>query len=157
MKKKSKYKPKRVYLNALEWVISGLKPLNKVDDEAVKIKIKNHDAMLKLTQGTADLLDMDTLVKASNMSISLERSQKLGTDWRDELEAAKQALIAVIERGQKTARYVCKGSEMSAINLMMEIHDAQLDNATVSMLEKALVYINNRRSGGDTVTIHVHQ
>ena len=94
--------------------------------------------MLKLTQGTADLLDMDTLVKASNMSISLERSQKLGTDWRDELEAAKQALIAVIERGQKTARYVCKGSEMSAINLMMEIHDAQLDNATVSMLEKAL-------------------
>lgn len=157
MKKKSKYKPKPVYANAVEWVISGLKPLNQVADEAIKVKIKNHDAMLKLTQGTADILDMDTLVRASNMSISLERSQKLGTDWRDELEAAKQALVSVIERGQKTARYVCKGPEMAAINLMMEVHDAQLDNATVSMLEKALVYINNRRSGGDTVTIHVHQ
>jgi hypothetical protein len=39
-------------------------------------------------------------------------------------------------------RFVLKAEELVAMNLVMEIHDAQLDNTTVNDMEKAMDIVN---------------
>lgn len=138
MKKKSKYKPRTIIADAMHYVLSGFKPLNQVDDEAVKLKIKNHDALLALSSGNGSVAVLDVLIAAINMSEALARSSKLGIDWIDDIAHASDALHSVAVRGLSTGRFVCKGPELTAINLGMEVHDAQLDACTVAQLDAAL-------------------
>ena len=69
--------------------------------------------------------------------------QDLGADWLDEIRAAQDALFDVVQRGSKTQRYVCKAAELTAINLALDIHDSQLDGATVRDVEDCLDIVNS--------------
>jgi len=150
MRKKSRYKPKGVRLDVMNWVQSGLKPFNAIE-YGVGIRIKNHDALKSLSRGEAKQLDITTLVDAMNMTEGFVRlRQDLGADWLDEIRAAQDALFDVVQRGVKTQRYVCKAAELTAINLALEIHDSQLDGATVRDVEDCLGIVSavmkNRRA-----------
>ena len=62
-----------------------------------------------------------------------------GKDWHTEIRAAQDAVLKMAQRGlAKGDKFVFTGAEMQAVNLCMDVHDAQLDNCTVSELEKAL-------------------
>ena len=67
MRKKSKYKPKGVRLDAVNWVLSGLKPISSVGDAVVVLKAKNHSAMTEIVQGRGDRNQVDTLIEALNV------------------------------------------------------------------------------------------
>jgi Rps23 Pro-64 3,4-dihydroxylase Tpa1-like proline 4-hydroxylase len=41
-------------------------------------------------------------------------------------------------RGATSKRFILKADELVAMNLVMEIHDAQLDQTTVTDMEKAM-------------------
>lgn len=138
MRKKSKYKPKGVRLDAINWVLSGLKPFKSVEYSTF-VRIRNHDAMDKLRRGDATKDDIDILIGAFNMTEAYMRLRpELGADWADEIKAGLDALHAVGKRGVESKRFILKADELVAMNLVMEIHDAQLDNTTVNDMEKAM-------------------
>ena len=137
MRKKSKYKPKPIRTDAIDWVLSGMKPFTSVAI-GTDIRIKNHLAMDQLRRGVATKEDVDILRGVVNMLEGLGR-MGIGDDWQEEIRAGQDALLAVARRGVKNnMRFVVTGPELQALNLAMEIHDAQLEACTVRQLEQAL-------------------
>jgi hypothetical protein len=82
------------------------------------------------------------LITAFNITEALAM-MRIGEDWKDEIRAAQDALLAMGRRGVETGKFILRGPELSIFNLAMEIHDAQLDACTVSELEKAIDIVNS--------------
>lgn len=143
MRKRSSYKPKGVRLDAVNWVLSGMRPM-RLHGEATMLRVKNHAAMKDMVEGRADRNTIDVLIAAMNMTeaLSLVRDE-LGADWRAEITAAQNALFSMAQRGvDKGNRFLFTGPELTAMNLAMDIHDAQIDNCTIKELEKAMELIH---------------
>ena len=138
MRKRSKYKPKGVRLDNMAWVQSGLRRVEDVSASAT-IKIRNHDAMNTLRLGTATRVEIDIIIAALNIAEALAR-QGVGSDWLPELRTAQDALLTLARRGL-TSRFIVRGDELTALNLAMEIHDAQLETVTVKQLETAMEFV----------------
>jgi hypothetical protein len=125
-------------MDALSWVLDGLKPFSSSEYSTVS-RIKNHAAMDTLRRGDATIADIDILIGAFNMAEAYMRLRpELGADWADEINAGLDALHAVGKRGLVSGRFILKAGELVAMNLVMEIHDAQLDNTTVKDMEQAM-------------------
>jgi hypothetical protein len=138
MRKRSKYRPKGVLPDPMTWLLAGMKPF-KDAPYSVDLRIKNHGAIDALRRGVATKDDMDVLIGAFNMTEAFVRLRPdLGVDWADEIKAGMDALYAVSKRGAESMRFILKASELVAMNLLMEIHDAQLDQTTVKDLEEAM-------------------
>jgi hypothetical protein len=134
MRKRSKYKPKGVRLDALNWVLSGLKPVSQVGDALVILKAKNHSALTEVVQGRGNRDQIDVLIAALNMCEAYAIHGK-GNDWLPEINKAQDALYEMAKRGLENEKFLFRGPEMQAVNLAMEIHDAQLEESTVKQLE----------------------
>jgi hypothetical protein len=137
-RKKSKYKPKGVRLDATTWVINGFRNISETGDAVLHLKIKNHESLECLRKGEATRMDIDAIISAFNMAEALARMQ-IGDDYSAEIKAGQDALLEVAKRGvSRDDRFVLKASELTAINLVLEIHDAQLEITTIGELEKAM-------------------
>lgn len=139
MRKRSRYKPKGVILDTMSWIKQGMQIVDGMD-VGLDLKIKNHAAMANLTQGRGTRDDMDIVIGALNMTEALTRiNPELGRDWAAEIRAAQDALYSLGKRGLANGeRFIFKADEMKAVNLGMEIHDAQLERSTVRDIELAL-------------------
>jgi len=138
MRKRSKYRPKGILPDPMTWLLAGMKPFKEVPF-SVDLRIKNHAAMDALRRGMATKDDIDVLISAFNMTEACMRLRPdLGSDWADEIKTGLDALHAVAVRGAKSMRFILKAQELVAMNLVMEIHDVQLDQTTVKDLEKAM-------------------
>jgi hypothetical protein len=138
MRKRSKYRPKGLLPDPVSWVLAGMKPFTSVSLSA-DLRIKNHDAMDLLRRGDATIATIDVLIGAFNMCEAYTMLRpELGQDWKEEIKAGLDALHAVGQRGVASGRFILKAEELNAMNLVMEIHDAQLDNTTVNDMEKAM-------------------
>ena len=142
MRKQSKYRPKGVRVDAVNWVLSGLKPV-VAHTEVLNLRTKNHSAMASMLAGTGTRDDVDILIAAMNMTeaLSLTRGE-LGIDWKQEINAAQNALFTMAQRGLIKNRFLFTGPEMQALKLAMEIHDAQIEQSTIQDFEKALALVN---------------
>lgn len=137
-KPRKKYKPKGIRMDAVGWVLKGLQPFKTVE-YSTTLRIKNHAAMDALRKGDATMADIDVLIGAFNMCEAyIMLRPELGADWSDEIKAGLDALHAVGVRGVMSKRFILKADELVAMNLVMEIHDAQLDQTTVTDMEKAM-------------------
>lgn len=96
--------------------------------------------MNTLRLGTATKAEIDVLINALNVSEALAHNG-VGGDWMPELRTAQDALYTLAKRGL-TSRFIVRGEELKALNLAMEIHDAQLEAVTVKQLEAALNFVN---------------
>ena len=138
MRKRSKYKPKGQLPDPVTWVLAGIKQFKTVP-KSIDIRIKNHDAMDALRKGEAGKPEIDILIGAFNMAEAyMKLRPDLGADWADEIRAGQDALHDVAKRGVDSGRFVLKASELTAMNLVMELHDVQLDNTTVRDMELAM-------------------
>lgn len=136
MRKRSSYRPKPQLPNPVAWIINGFKPISQ--SGIVNVQIKNHNAIDALRKGIADREDIDTIIEALNIAEALQRLG-IGDEYKDELRSAQDALYAVSKRGvDREYRFVLKAQELTAINLGMEIHDAQIEVTTVEQMEKAI-------------------
>ena len=136
MRKRSSYRPKPQLPNPVAWIINGFKPVSEAG--IVNVQIKNHNAIDALRKGIADREDIDTIIEAFNIAEALQRLG-IGDEYKDELRSAQDALYAVSKRGvDREYRFVLKAQELTAINLGMEIHDAQIEVTTVKQMEKAI-------------------
>ena len=139
MRKRSKYKPRGVRLDNMAWVQASLMQVEDISESAT-IKIRNHDAMNTLRLGQATKMEIDVIIGALNIAEALAR-QGVGSDWMPELRVAQDALYTLAKRGL-TSRFIVRGDELTALNLAMEIHDAQLATVTVKQLEAAMNFVN---------------
>lgn len=137
-RKKSKYKPKGVRLDAITWVLNGFRNISETGDAVLNLKIKNHESIECLRKGVATRIDIDTIIGAFNIAEALAR-MKIGDDYAAEIKAGQDALLDVAKRGvSRDDKFILKAAELSAINLAMEVHDAQLEITTIGELEKAM-------------------
>ena len=148
MRKRSSYRPRPQLPNPVAWVINGFKPVSQAG--IVNVQIKNHHAIDALRKGIADREDIDSIIEAFNVAEALQRLG-IGDEYAEELREAQDALYAVSKRGvDREYRFVLKAQELVAINLGMEIHDAQIEVTTIQMLEKAMdivkAEIKNRKA-----------
>jgi hypothetical protein len=143
MRKKSKYKPKGVRLDATTYVLNGFRLVSTTGGAALDLKIKNHSALEALRTGQAKRYDIDSIISALNVSEALSRLG-IGHEYVDEIKEGQDALLELSRRGiNREDRFVAKASELMAINYGMELHDAQLDITTIAQLEKALDIVMN--------------
>ena len=136
MRKRSRYRPKGVILDPINHVLSGMKRVGSIS-AGTDLMIKNHSCLDAVRRGEATRDDIDVLIAALNMTEALAL-MRIGEDWKVEIRAAQDALFAVGSRGAETGKFILRGPELTALNLGMEIHDAQLAVCTVSELERAI-------------------
>ena len=135
---RKKYKPKPIRLDATTWVINGFRNISDTGDAILHLKIKNHESLECLRKGQAGRIDIDTIIGAFNIAEALARLD-IGEDYANEIKSGQDALLAVAKRGvSRDDRFILKAEELSAINLAMEVHDAQLEITTIGELEKAM-------------------
>jgi len=139
MRKRSKYRPRGLIYDTMNHVLSGMKVVGAIS-AGTTLKIKNHTALESVRQGLGTREDIDVLISAFNITEALAL-MRIGDDWKDEIRAAQDALLAVGRRGAETGKFILRGPELTSFNLAMEIHDAQLDACTVSELEKAIDFV----------------
>jgi hypothetical protein len=139
MRKKSKYKPRGVRLDNLSWIVAGMKKVGSLPTAGVSLKLKNHEALDSILKGIGTRDHVDVLIAAVNMAEAMIRIRDdLGRDWAEEIRAAQDALFTMAKRGVEKDSFVFTGPEMTAVKLVMDIHDAQLDNCFVKEMERAL-------------------
>ena len=143
MRKKSKYKPKGIRLDAVNWVIAGMKPISSVGDAILVLKAKNHSALTEVVQGRGNREQIDVLIGALNICEAFAVHGK-GSDWLPEIKEAQDALYDMALRGVNTEKFLFRGPEMQAVNLAMDLHDLQLEAATVKELEDMTDFVTKQ-------------
>lgn len=135
MRKKCKRKHYDTSVNPLNYVLNGMLPV-RITSPIMTVRIKNHSAMQAAVMGKAGFNDIDTLIAAFNMGEALA-SLGVGSEYLAEIKLANASVVCMQLRGGLT------GPEIAALNLGMEIHDAQLDDSrtTLALLEQALAIV----------------
>lgn len=128
-------------LNTMGYVLESFTPISKLDRYFVDLKIKNHLALNNLTKGIAMRDDIDTLIQSVNIVEALYR-MGFGREYADDVRAGLDALHTVGVRGVATGRFILKSEEMNALNVIMELHDAQLEVITLKDMENAIKLVN---------------
>ena len=142
MRKKSNYKPRPVRVDNLNWILSGMKKVGTLPSAGVELKLKNHEALDSILKGQGTREHIDVLIAAVNICEALVRVRDdLGLDWANEIKAAQDAIYTMAKRGVEKNSFVFTGLEMTAMKLVMDVHDAQLDNCTVKEMEQAMFIV----------------
>ena len=140
MRKRSKYRPRAKFADPLGYVLEGFKRLAQHDDFLINLRLKNHAAFVLLARGEATQETMQTLLSANNVSHALV-ALEIGKEHEEVLLAGSAALLAVGRRGLTNGRFILKGPELTALNGLMDLHDAQLGSITIKELERAVDWL----------------
>jgi hypothetical protein len=142
MRKKSSYKPRPIRADNLNWILAGMKKVGTLPSAGLELKLKNHEALDSVLKGQGTRDHMDVLISAVNICEALVRVRDdLGLDWANEIRAAQDALYTMAKRCAEKNRFAFTGPEMTAMKLVMDVHDVQLDNCTVKEMERALFIV----------------
>lgn len=152
MRKKSKYRPKRVLLNPVGFVLENLTPVRMHSSFMTDLKIKNHGALATLMQGRATRADIDALIQMVNITEALYRLG-FGNDYGDIVNNALVALRDVAARGADSGHFIMKASEIKAMNEAIELHDAQMDVIVLKDMERAIELVNQEYRRGRMTAI----
>jgi hypothetical protein len=152
MKKRSSYRPKWALVNPIAYVLESFTPVRVYDSYLVDNKIRNHGAMSNLTRGLADKQDVTTLISMVNMTEALYRLG-FGKEYGDVVKDGAESLHMLGRRGLQTGRFILKAQEMSHLNLIMELHDAQMEIATIKDIERAIDLFNKEFQQRKTIRI----
>ena len=155
MRKRSKYRPKAVLPDPLSYVLKGFVPITAVQDENTKLRIKNHSAIEDVRTGAATKHSLDVLINSFNMAETLA-VMGIGDEYLPEIHSAQDALREMIEKGiERDCRFLFTGQQLQDVVLGMEVHDAQLDRATLGELQQALRLIVKMQAQGKVDKIKV--
>lgn len=137
MRKRSKYRPRVMLQNPLEFVLSGMKPVRDLPGIFLDVQLKNRAALEQIRMGQATKDDIDMLIGAFNIAEALAING-LGYDWKDEINAAQNDLLELARRGvERNMRFIMTAKQWESLKLVMDLHEEQLAQATVYDIEKA--------------------
>lgn len=151
MRKRSAYRPRGICLDTMAFVKETLEPIS-TREECVTFKLRNHQALAALAKGHGMSHDIRVVIDALNVTEALARLD-VGNDWADEIKAGQDALMTMTQRCLAGSdRYVFRAAELTAVNLAMEVHDAQLDAVNVGQMQEAIELVRLiKRSGAARV------
>ena len=142
MRKKSKYKPKGVRMDTMTWIVEGMTKVTDKKSAYLTMHLKNLSALDSLAKGTANKQEIDIVIGVINVAEAL-CELGVGSEYHQLVLDASSALYDVCRRSfEINDRFICRGSELSAIKLGYEVHDAQMETTTIGMLDKALDVID---------------
>jgi len=135
VRKRSKYRPKPIITDPLNWVLNGFKTLEET--ELTRLGVMHHQALHAMTHGTGVWEDWNTICHMTNLAVALSQ-MVFGNAYLDDL---KEAMVAHARCGRrhldgKSLAYT--GPELQAINTAAEIITEQLRLATRAELEEAV-------------------
>ena len=137
--RKMKYPPGARLADPIGFVLETLSPVK--DAEGGKwitaLKLRNTSAIGTLMQGNGTKAVLTDVVAAYNLSRALMLNG-FGVDLFDIVLKAEESIRGLTERIQRTQSYTLYASEIAALKDLMELHDAQIDVATVGDIQKAL-------------------
>ena len=147
-KPRKKYVPKPIRIDILNYVVSGFKKVAEVPESGTKLLIRNHAAFDEIREGRGTVEHVDILIHMVNMVEALAKLD-LGVDWLPEIHAAQDAIYTLAQRGVSGKKFLFTGEEMRIVQQIIELHDEQLKNCSVKMMEQALSdiakeYIHNK-------------
>lgn len=117
-------------------------------DNHLRLQLINRQALLALRQGTATPEDINHLITARNMAEAIRSVARLGVQYKDILTTAHRALREVGARVKRDGTVQGSDAEVAAVADLLELHEAQLELATVIDMENAVRLVNERvRSG----------
>jgi hypothetical protein len=119
-----------------------MKKVGTLPTAGIALKLKNHEALDSILRGQGTKEHVDVLINSVNMAEALIRIRDdLGADWATEIRAAQDAIYTMGKRGVERGSFAFTGPEMTALKLVMDVHDAQLDDCTVKEMERALYIV----------------
>ena len=143
-KPRKKYRPKPVLQNPVGYVLEGMSPVEQAaTSEITLIKIKNHEAMTSLLQGTAKQYEMGVLTTMSNITEALWELG-FGREYQNVCTEGRFAIYSIVLRSQKHGRFTPTGPEIQQLNMLLELHDAQLSVISVKDLEEACLLVRKK-------------
>jgi DNA-binding response OmpR family regulator len=143
-----KYRPKANLQDPVGYLLEGLQTIRSKDSLLVDLQLKNSAAMAALTRGRANRKDMDILIAMSNMIDALQ-GFGIGADYREVAISGREALITIAHRSQRVGKFGPSGTDIAALNALLELHDAQMDVITVNDMQRAISQINTRLARGE--------
>lgn len=134
---------RKVYepVNPLALVMTRLSKLTR--EEINKLQAINHAAMHSLVHGNGTHDDWQIITSALNMCVVMD-DMVYALSYSDELAAAIEAHAECGVRFKLTGKLGYTGVQLNAVNLALEIHDRQLEQATVAEIEDAINEVNKR-------------
>lgn len=135
MKKRSKkYVPKGMTNNPLA-IFGGMLGTHRAHLQ--ELQVKNHKALSEIVQGRGNKDHFDMITGAINMA-NVMCEMGIGDEYRQVTLAARDAMLAMGKRAMANEfRFVFKGDELKAVNEMLEIHNAQLENIRAVDVDRA--------------------
>lgn len=103
----------------------------------------NAAAMQAIMQGRGDKEHWDRLVGALNVALVMSESG-IGPEYRQDLIAGREALLACGVRSVKNDRFLFNGNEIAILNEALEIHEAQLVNSRSIDVDRAAAEVVRR-------------
>ena len=125
----------------------------RLAEKAEVISLTNYTSLDAICKGQGTRQDCISLIHAVNLAEALVLAD-IGADYKDAVRAGSNAVQALSKRGIQTGKWVLKGEEMQAIRTMLEIHEAQLDVASVIDIEKATARVTKEVMAGRAVNVY---
>lgn len=148
MRKRSKYRPKTMLQNPLEFVLSGMRPIRDMPGIYLDVQIKNREAMDRVRRGIATKADIDMLIAMFNICEALAVFN-LGNDWLPEINNAQNDLLELARSGvERNMRFIMTAKQWESLKLVVDLHEEQLANATVYDIERAHDFVQKVISQG---------
>lgn len=143
-KRNKKYRPKPVMHDNMAFVMSGMARFTSLKDEALSIMLKHRMALEALRTGRATRTDIDKLIGIVNIAEALAEHGR-GTEYLPDIHAAQARLRDLAARGaQHGMRFIMNAEQWLALKHVMDIHEAQLEAATVYDIEKSFDLVMKR-------------
>ena len=135
------YRQKPKLANPVAYAIEGQSLAGLTHpDTLMRSRVLNHDALeaIRLGKGTYEHLNL--LVNAVNMAMGLCRVG-IGAEFNEDIGRALDAMHDMAHRWQDKGSMAFTGPELAAMRVALDLHDQQLDYATVRELERAKVIV----------------
>ena len=145
MKKRSNYRPKPIIRDPLNYALTSVTMVSAHESYLIDLRIKNHGALTAMMQGRADRKDIDVIIGMGNICEALYRLG-FGSEYGSVISTGIEAIYQIATRGIPTNRFIMRAQEISALNDLIELHDAQMEVITIRDMEKALALVHRERT-----------
>lgn len=142
-KPRKAYRAKPVHLGQVDAVIAYTALLPKA--ERLKLQVPMENAWAAMRTGSRDSAPWCNLADAMNVAEQLAE-RGICSDRLPELKAAQSALHAVHTRQCDTGSWTLRGTEISALELGVDLHRIQLHHATQGEVRDAIQAVQRRMS-----------
>lgn len=136
MRKRSKYRPKGVIANPVQYVISGLKPPDK--GVTLRVVTDMHIAYENFRTGKATQRDWDALADVVNHTLVLAKQFGVGTEYYPLAKHCRETMIAIGERYKAGKGFGLTGPQLSALQELLELHEEQIKVVDADTMAKAV-------------------